>query len=457
MTDPSAALTGEERFWLISLIVVFTLDLLQFATRRDPLAIYQPPVFVLAFMSYYCVLGPIQRVINNDWIHITINFRSSLVHGLQGALVFYLALRCGYSLFSSFRPLHRFAPPFEAWQALKLGRAFCWVGIGLFTLSNGPRVLAYLNPFAVLDSPFFFSSGFQLGPLTNYANTAINLLIPGILLQFAVWVRTRQWLLPWLLWSLAALAIFTSLGFRWRIVTLVVPMVLLWFIARGRRPSIPVLGGVVLGLLALAGLIESTRGYGIGLTVDETTSLGLGGLLSTGLNESAVFLVSGGMIANTPGGQPFVAFQPLIAALLFPIPRALWANKNSFEYLSNSLADLFGSPVLATGQAILNFAEYYLMFGWPSLIVMGLVSGWLLRCLWNWFSPRCEETLAQVAYTSTCGLLYIWVSRGYLPQVMVTFAFGSLPLFWFYYRNARPRPETSQDPSSFQPVPPLAQ
>jgi hypothetical protein len=79
-----------------------------------------------------------------------------------------------------------------------------------------------------------------------------------------------------------------------------------------------------------------------------------------------------------------------------------------------------------------------------------------LRCLWNWFSPRRQETLAQVTYTVTCGLLYIWVSRGYLPQVLLTFAFGSLPLFWFYYRLARPLPVAAVPPKRLQQAPPVA-
>ena len=159
-------------------------------------------------------------------------------------------------------------------------------------------------------------------------------------------------------------------------------------------------------------------------------------MLDIGLNESSVFLVSSGLISNTPSFQPFVGLQPLISTVLLPIPAAIWADKNTFEYLSNALMMLFGSPVFSTGQAILNYAEYYLMFGWPSVIVAGLLSGWLLRCLWNWFSPRRGETLAQVTYAATCGLLYVWISRGYLPQVTFTFAFGSLPLFWYYYRIA---------------------
>ena len=436
MSDPSAALTGQELFWLISLIAVFGLDLLQFSTRRDPLSIYQPPVFVLAFMSYYCVLGPIQRAINNDWNHVAHNFRGVIVNGWIGAVVFYLALRIGYGVFNSFLPMSRFAGQFEEIKASNFGRNLCWIGLALFTLANGLRVLAYLTPLGVVGSQFFYMGGFNLGPFNNYANTAINLLIPGTLLQFAAWLKSRTKMGPWLIWSYVAFAIFTSLGFRWRIITLFVPMIILYFISRNRRPSLVILSLAAAVLLAYSGFVEVTRSYGTGLTIDQDTSLSLGGMLDIGLNESSVFLVSSGLISNTPSFQPFVGLQPLISTVLLPIPAAIWADKNTFEYLSNALMMLFGSPVFSTGQAILNYAEYYLMFGWPSVIVAGLLSGWLLRCLWNWFSPRRGEVLAQVTYAATCGLLYVWISRGYLPQVTFTFAFGSLPLFWYYYRIA---------------------
>ena len=446
MITENAGFTGPEIFWLGSLILIFAVDFFGFVARRDPLAIYQPPVFVMLFMSYYTLVGPIQRALNNNWTHITINFRYAAVFGWAGAVVFYLSLRLGYGLFRSWRPHRRFAPAFDHRLAARLGARLCWIGILLFSLANGLRVIAYLNPLDVLGSPFFRLRGFDLGPFTNYANQAINLLIPGILLQFTSWVRSGKPLFSWILWAFATLAIFTSLGFRWRIVTLIVPMVVLWFIARGRRPSIFVLAISILGLLIFAGFVEQTRSYGAGLSIDVDTILSLQDLLDTGLNESTVFLTTGGIIANSPDGFPFVGLQPFISTILFPIPRVLWEGKDTFSYLVNANVALFQSSTLGIGQASMNYAEYYLMFGWLSVVLMGLLSGWLLRCLWNWFSPRRHETLAQVAYLCTCGLLYMWVSRGYMPQVVTTFAFGSAPLFWLYYRSARPRPRSAPTP-----------
>jgi hypothetical protein len=431
------SLSSSELFWLFSLVFIFALDFLSFVSRRDRLAVYQPPVFVMLFMSYYCIVGPLQRLFQNDWIHVLKDFRFAAVYGWAGAVVFYLSLRLGYGLFRGWRPVLRFAPSYDEDIAFRYGSRLCWLGLFLFSLANGLRVLSYLNPFNVTGSAFFEASGLDLGPFKNYFDLGINLLVPGILLQYAGWRRSRKRLLPWLLWTLVSVAIFTSLGFRWRIVVLLVPMVLLWFLARGRRPAIFPLLLSASAMVGIAGLIEQTRSYGVGLNIGRASDFTAVEILQSGFNDSNVFLVTGGLIAGAPQHIPFVGFSPIISALLFPIPSSIWQEKATFDYLYLSMVQLFSSYTLGLGQATLNYGEYYLMFGWWSVVAMGLLSGWLLRCLWNWFSPRRGESLAQVAYLCTSSLLYIWVSRGYLSQFLFSLAVGSLPLFWFYYRNAR--------------------
>jgi hypothetical protein len=233
------------------------------------------------------------------------------------------------------------------------------------------------------------------------------------------------------------------LGFRYRIVTLLVPMVILWFLARGRRPSLALLSLGGLGLLLFAGIIGLTRAYGLGLNLTELQGLSFWDIFKSGFAETHVFLVTGAVIENTPKVLDFVGLQPLISTLLIPIPSALLPDKGAgAEYLFNAVQYLFpiGSEHFSTGAAFMGYAEYYLMAGWLSLVVMGLLLGGLLRCLWNWFNPRRNEVLAQVAYVCTCGYLYVVVSRGYLPQIVTLFAFGVAPLFVLYYWQARPLP-----------------
>lgn len=434
------AFTAVEELWFWGLLSIFGFELVRVARQRDPLAWYQPTVFAIAFLFYYCVLGPLDRLSSGNWIDRGIDLRYGVAPGLAGATLFFLSLLIGYHWLRGWRPQTRFIPATYQRQAWQLGQVLCWLGIGLFSLGNGPRVLALLNPFTARIATETAAQGIDLGALANYANNALNLMIPGILLLFASWIQERRKTAQVLIWTVVALGLFTSIGFRYRLVILLVPMIVLWFLGRQRRPSVFTLGLGGLGLLVFSGLVGLTRAYGRGLDLSRVEGFGLGDLAQAGLQETHVFLFTGAVIANSPAGYPFVGLQPLLSTLLMPIPRALLPDKSTADYIFNAVFALFppGLEMRGTGVAFLGYAEYYLMAGWPTLILMGIVLGWLLRCLWNWFSPRRHEVLAQVAYVASVGYLYVVISRGYLPQVVTLFVFGVAPLFWLYYRQAKP-------------------
>ena len=434
-------LTIVETLWSLLLLGLFGFDLQRISRSRDPLAFFQPHLFVMAFMAYYLIGGPVDRLIQGDWSDRGRDFRYAVPYALAGGALFYGAVSLGYTHFYGRKPLRRFAPPFSEQRAQLLGQRLCWCGLGAYFLANGPRVIAQLNPLTARSTALDASAGLDLGAFANYANNALNLLIPGVLLLFACWVRQRRKLLRLVIWTLVAVGLFTTLGFRYRIVTLLVPMVILWFLARGRRPSLALLSLGGLGLFLFVGIIGLTRSYGQGLDLTELQGLSFWELFNSGFNETHVFLVTGAVIENTPRVFDFVGLQPLISTLLIPIPSAILPNKAAgAEYVFNAVQYLFpiGNENFATGAAFMGYAEYYLMAGWLSLGAMGLLLGCLLRFLWNWFSPRRNEVLAQVAYVCTCGYLYVVVSRGYLPQIVTLFAFGVAPLFFLYYWQARP-------------------
>ena len=152
--EAHSTLTGIELFLFGSLIAVFVVDVLYFASKRDPLSIYQPPVFIVLFLSYYCVLGPLRRIADNDWVHVLVDFRYAVAYGWAGALVFYLSMRLGYSLFNFWRPARRFAPYFDDSLARRLGIMLCWVGFCPFFYERF-EVFASLS---ACCSPIWFST-----------------------------------------------------------------------------------------------------------------------------------------------------------------------------------------------------------------------------------------------------------------------------------------------------------
>jgi hypothetical protein len=78
------------------------------------------------------------------------------------------------------------------------------------------------------------------------------------------------------------------------------------------------------------------------------------------------------------------------------------------------------------------------MSGWDSLILMSVLFGWLIRCLWNWMLIRRHEPLALTIYALSASFLYVVVSRGYMAQVVSSSAFILGPMFWIYRRWSRP-------------------
>ena len=79
--------------------------------------------------------------------------------------------------------------------------ATCCVSVAFpYLLIHGDRILGRLNPFwpeGFHHSPFGIT-GIDAGILENYFLLSINLLIPGVVIKFSIWLRTEQTQSPFL-------------------------------------------------------------------------------------------------------------------------------------------------------------------------------------------------------------------------------------------------------------------
>ena len=448
MSDP-AQLSFDEGFWL-ALLLLQILGLYGWCWTRSRrrLAWFQPPVVLSVVFLYYTVFGPLQALSQGDWFDRGVNLRYGFDIAWAGAAVAFASFLVGFGLLRQQLRQPKAATSCDSRQAWRLGRRLNLIGIALFALISGPRLLVLLNPLTARQAEVV-ARGLDLGPFANYAGLAINLLIPGILLMTAAWIKSRPNPSELGLWFVVAAGIYTTLGFRYRLALLLSGMLILWFLARGRQPNALLVIPSIIGLLAVGGLIGLTRAYGRGLDLSAVEGLGFWEIVLAGFGESKIFLTSGGVMTLVPGEIPYAGMTPLINTLLFPIPSALLPGKNSADYLADATAEVYGSSIHNAGAAFLNYAEYFLMGGWPVLIAGYVLLGWLCRRLWLWFLWRQQEPIAQVTYVCAVVYLYVVVSRGYLPQVVMLFAFTVLPLFIYYYRIAKPRVLTfAPDPAS---------
>lgn len=425
--DPGR-LRGDELFWLLSLAALLLLWPLRAADRRSPLAWVEPPLVLAVIFAYYSLAGPLLALAWGGWIDRGVNFRGVLDVGWQTSVLAYAAFLVGYGLLPSPPARRHPLAPFDPARAWRLGWILNGTGLALHGLTVGPlRLLQQLNPLVLAtDGPGAVAT--ELGPFANYAALAVNLLIPGTCLLLAARLR-QPWrpLWPLLLWTLVAAALFTAIGFRYRLVLLLVPLLLLPALAGGRRLSLPLLAGGGALLLLASGAIGLTRQYGLGLDLSLLRGVGPGDVVQAGFGEAAIFFPSAALVQAVPDSIASVGAEPLLRTLLFPVPSVLLPGKESASYLLEALARLYGSAQASTGAAVLNWAEYALMAGWPGVVAGYLLLGLLYRRLWNGFLLRRGDPLAQVITALALAYLYVVVSRGYLPQVVMLAVFTVLP------------------------------
>lgn len=429
---------------ILAIVMLMGVDCFMAIRSRSWVQIYRPTLFIAVVLAFYVLVGPLRAILatgelpnfaeTSGTIYRGLDHRPFLFWGWLGALVFYGSLLGGfYGLPSRMSP-RRLMIRVDSRRIQRWGQGLCASGLLMYAIVNGGRLVSLLNPFSPqrLGEDFLGIAGLNVGPFENYFQLAINLLIPGVLIQFTVWLRQRRGLWGICLWLIIAALIFLSETFRYRILLLVVPMLLLWLFYYKRRPRLIFILAFMVSFVALNGVVGLSRTHLRGLDLARTAQYSPLQVFASSFEEASVFLTTSAVFDVVPSKLPFVGFEPLKTAFLQPIPRAFLLSKPSGEYSQSVREEIYKTPRSFT--AYLNYAEYYLIWGWPTLVAGGLGLGWLLRRLWNWFLCRQYEPLAQAVYLLNASYLYVVVSRGYFPQVVMLYAFSVLPSILVYWR-----------------------
>jgi oligosaccharide repeat unit polymerase len=383
---------------------------------------WSPLTIIAVVYGYYCCLGPYEAILSGETTDRLLNMRKYYPSSLWGAFISLLAYASGFYLYG--RRLDKYArlPVFSNEVLFEYGRKIFVLGFILFTISTGGRVASLINP---LDAESVSRVG---GSFANYLALSLNFFIPGITLLFTYYLRTKKRIVWFVIPFLVAVGIFTTLGFRYRIVLLVSSMAIVYYLVKGKRPNLIAMSMGVIGLILIMGVINLTRKYGSGLNLGRLKDGSSERYYQSGLKESLIFQTSGAVIDMVPQRHPYAGFQPIVSTLLFPIPSRLLPDKNSAEYLFNALDAIYGKKY-SKGAAIMAYAEYYLAFGWIGLALGCAITGWFVRKLWNWFLANSTNYFAIPAYAIAVSFLYVVISRGYLPQVTNLFFFTVFPVY----------------------------
>ena len=260
--------------------------------------------------------------------------------------------------------------------------------------------------------------------------------------MFAAYIKNRKKGLITIINLIITLSLYLNIGFRYKLIFLLLPIFLFYFIVSNVRPNLYFLYFTI-GILVISlsnSIIELTRLYGRGLNLQNLKNLNLLDIFVNifTLAESSVFLITSGIMSIIPSKVSYVYFYPLLNVIKHPIPSAFIKNKNSADYLENALLVLFqNNKSQIVGAAIHNYGEYFLMFGWMGIIIGGYFLGIILKKLWIWILIHEDEDIALPLYLLNISYLFIVISRGYLPMQFLLYAYSVLPLNLIYIFNRR--------------------
>lgn len=428
---------------IFGIVFLMSIECIQAVRSRSWIQIYRPTLFVAVILAFYVLVGPLRAILatgeqanfvgTTGTIYRDLDHRGFLIWGWIGALVFYGCMLVGFYGFRQTLNPRFLMLKSDLLAVRQWGVGLCWLGLIMYVLVHGDTTFNLLNPFSPADfgHTIFGFKGLVFGPFNNYFKLAINLLIPGIVIQFSVWLRKREGLWQILLWTLLASLIFLSETFRYRFLLLIIPVILLWLFYHKLRPRLIFILVFMFMFVGLNGVVGISRTHLRGLDVTNVLSYSPLQVFNSSFEEAGVFFTTSAVIHSLPERIQFVGWAPLVNAALQPIPRELLSKKPRGEYSSDIREKIYNSPISFT--AYLNYAEYYLAFGWVSVVGLSLLLGVLLRRLWTWFLWRQYEPIAQAVYLLNSSYLYVVISRGYLAQVVMLYCFTVLPIVIAYY------------------------
>ena len=381
---------------------------------KDVSRIWSPINIISLVYIYYCIIPHFYTGIDAFAIDEKA-YNGYLFH--IASLISYVFILLGFSK-------SRGTSNFKSWNNLineanakKYGLLLCGIGYVCYSIVHGFN-FSIVSTGEVVTS----NSGFAY-----YLDSLIELFPVGISLLICAWKRDKKHL-----WVFAVIWLcFVTLvlrGSRGRMIMTLLPMLVIWHsYPTPKKVRYPILfSGMVLVYLFFA-VMDSARTYYGGINLDRASQVSISEA-SKGAGENyTVYQYTMMSIDKADETGERCYFDPIINALCMPLPRAVFPWKPDGKYMFAWENKIFGNN---SGNALLNFAESYLSFGWLGVILWAWILGWLARKFWDNFINNRESIGAILLLGTFNGMCYIIISRGYLAQSFSSFVYSICLPFW---------------------------
>lgn len=256
-----------------------------------------------------------------------------------------------------------------------------------------------------------------------------DLIIPCIIFSVGCYGLNRRNLL--LILAFVIFAIFV--GYRTRIILLVLPVLYVSWAKSGSAESITQRRVVISVMVILCALLFSVMTFSRqkfnSLDIDSIFGANHLDLLDGFFGETNILFGLKGVVSEYLDRDIFIGLQPLFDSVVELIPRFLYPEKQTGDYLVTSIQGLLASNAVESGTAYPFVGEYLIMGGYVGLTIGVAIFSCLvvyLRIFMQNFALAPDLRNAGMAMIATF-FGYYYYSRGFLPQMFKMYIFTFLP------------------------------
>jgi oligosaccharide repeat unit polymerase len=418
---------------LTILIILIFYSLFRNLLKKDPREFWTPLTFISLTFLYYTVIGPLVTIAINDTTYRYIDLSKYFSISWTGAALSLFCIHIGYRL----KPFLIFKQhPLKIKRIMKPALQLFAIGFILYALWMGPRLK---NIFLILLSyEAIANRELYAGSFSMYLMQGMAFFISACCLIFYMVLsyKDKKNILAFSLLLAISLFAFLISGFRFRIVMLLIGVASVYYLVKNVR--IKIIPWLIAGFIFIAvmGLIEQTRSYDSGLMLSNVEGINIADLLTTGTNESRIFMATGALMDIVSKNDLYIYFESLFTAILMPIPRAFFPGKPDGSYISQMNDLIFGE--YGGGVAYMNYGEAFQSFGWIGIIINGLFIGYLAKLFYYAYKKN-QDVYSIVMMSLFNAFSYLLISRGYVAQALTTYLFYiiiPMALFLFLYRKS---------------------
>ncbi|MBQ8969413.1 MAG: hypothetical protein IJ064_06755 [Bacteroidaceae bacterium] len=401
---------------VFALIVLIVGYFCKVVFSKDRALIFHPLTIISMVYVYYCIVPYYTG--GNERYHVDAKTNLALFH--VGALLSYICL-----LFASTRKIN---VSFSHWNNCFKLKRMEWAAILCFALA----FVGYSSFRGVHFS--IFAEDNELNLVHNDIEHYFLELLYLYEAAFSLFLMRgkvkgmKWWYIPLMLYIVIS---FIFAGTRARLVVMIASAITVYYLWPCPRRvnyvyAIVLATGVFLGF----SIMDKTRQYSKGLNREALNEISYNDIKGGADENYSVYWFSAVTMDYCQREHDYVYFEPILNALLSPIPRSVFPWKPDGRYLMRSQIKIIGTA--DHGAIFLYFTEGFFSFGWLGVILWPLLLGWFVNLFWTNYRAHSTSPGAILALALFNGYCYNTISRGYLATNLINYVYLICLPFWLY-------------------------